>query len=65
MPIGTWLRIAPAAVVGIVGLVALPHWHTLELTSDHLAVALFAACVGYAMWQVRQHFDARERSGEN
>ncbi|MBX6374309.1 MAG: hypothetical protein IRZ13_08735 [Acetobacteraceae bacterium] len=65
MPIGIWLRIALAAVVGIVGLVALPHWHTQEPTGDYLAVALFAACAGYAMWQVRQYFDARERGGEN
>lgn len=65
MPIRTWLRIALAAVVGIVGLVALPRWHELEPISDYLAVALFAACVGYAMWLVRRHFDARERGGED
>jgi hypothetical protein len=64
MPIGSWVRIGLAAVVGVGALVLLAGRQQVALTAEDLGVLLFAACYAYAMRVVDRHFDARERRGE-
>ncbi|GGG46782.1 hypothetical protein GCM10010964_37680 [Caldovatus sediminis] len=64
MPMGSWLRIALAAVVGVGALVLLAGRQEAVLTAEHLGVLLFAACFAYAIRVVDRHFDARERGDE-
>ncbi len=59
MSFGEWARIVLAAVVGLGALLLLRGQEAL-LTIDELGVLVFLAAYGYALLQVRRHFDRHE-----